>query len=90
MIRGGIGSLCSEPLWQEREWKRPAICVMILLVYTALMEDLGYLPSTLLFLVAWQKLIEHANWRKTIIISVVGTTAVYLLSVALPMGILER
>ena len=96
MIRGGgIGALCSEPLWQEREWKRPAICVMILLVYTALMEDLGYLPSTLLFLVAWQKLIDHANWRKTIIISVVGTTAmyllfVYLLSVALPMGILER
>lgn len=95
LIRGNIGILCSEPLWREGNWKSPAVCILILLVYTALMEDLGYLPSTLLFLVAWQILIERANWRRTVIIAIIGTTVmyllfVYLLSVALPMGILER
>ena len=95
LIRGNNGILCSEPLWRERNWKNPAVCILILLVYTALMEDLGYLPSTLLFLVAWQILIERANWRRTAIIAIIGTTVmyllfVYLLSVALPMGILER
>ena len=90
----GSEQICSEPLWEEKQWIRPVIAVIVLLVYTALMEDLGYPLSTLVFLVAWQRFIENAGWRRTAVISVVGTVAmyilfVYLLSVPLPLGILD-
>ena len=77
----------------KKNWLGPGLAVLIMIVYTALMEDLGYIPSTLLFLIAWQKLVEKANWRRTAIIAVIGTASmyilfVYLLKVALPEGLL--
>ena len=68
------------------------LSVAIMFTYAALMETLGYTLSTLVFLVAWQVLIEHEKWRKTAIIAIVGTASmyvifVYLLGVALPDGI---
>lgn len=83
----------SEPLWCEGNWKAPSLAVLIMVVYTAAMEDLGYVPSTFLFLIAWQKIIEREKWPKTAAIAVLGTLSmyalfVYLLKVALPEGIL--
>ena len=82
----------SEPLWFEGNWHGPLTAVVIMVVYTALMEELGYVLSTLLFLIAWQMIIEREKWRKTALIAVVGTLSmyllfVYLLKVALPEGI---
>jgi hypothetical protein len=83
----------SEPLWSGGNWFRPALAVVIMVAYAALMEDLGYVLSTLLFLIIWQKLVEGEKWQKTAIITVAGTVAmyilfVYLLKVALPEGML--
>ena len=94
IFRGYSEQICSEPLWEEKQWIRPVIAVIVLLVYTAIMEDLGYPLSTLAFLAAWQRFIENAGWRRTAVISIVGTIAmyilfVYLLSVPLPLGILD-
>ena len=83
----------SEPLWSGGNWKGPLLAVLTMVVYAALMEDLGYVLSTLLFLISWQVLIEREIWWKTAMIAVIGTAAmyvifVYLLKVALPEGIL--
>jgi amino acid transporter len=83
----------SEPLWCGGNWCRPALAVAIMVVYTALMEVLGYSLSTLLFLIVWQRLVEREKWRKTAAITVAGTVVmyilfVYLLQVALPEGML--
>lgn len=83
----------SEPLWSKMNWVRPVLAVATMIVYASLMEELGYVLSTLLFLITWQILIEREKWRKTAIIAIVGTISmyvifVYLLKVALPEGIL--
>jgi hypothetical protein len=81
----------STPLWSQRNWCRPLLAIVCMSVYAALMEELGYVISTLLFLVAWQLLIEAEKWKKTAVIALVGTVVmyilfVYLLRVALPEG----
>lgn len=93
LFRGRMSEFCSEPLWPEGEWKRPAAAVVVLIGYTAVWESLGYALSTLLFMIAWQVLIEQANWRRTAAISVICTAAmyilfVYLLGVSLPAGLI--
>lgn len=88
-------SVCneSEPLWSGGNWLRPALAVGTMVVYATLMEDMGYVLSTLLFLISWQVLIEREKWRKTAIIAIIGTVSmyiifVYFLKVSLPEGIL--
>jgi len=93
LFRGRMSQFCSEPLWTEGEWRRPAIAVVVLIVYTAMWDYLGYALSTLIFLVAWQAAIVRANWRRTALIAVIGTVAmyvlfVYLLGVSLPSGLI--
>jgi len=93
IYRGRMARFCSEPLWPEAEWKRPATAVVILIGYTAVMEYIGYSLSTLIFLIAWQVIVEQENWRRTAVIAVIGTVSmyilfVYLLGVALPPGLI--
>ena len=81
----------SIPLWSNRNWCRPLLAIVCMAVYAALMEELGYVISTLLFLIAWQVLIEAERWKKTAMIAIVGTVSmyilfVYFLRVALPQG----
>jgi hypothetical protein len=59
------------------------------------METSGYISSTLIFVVAWQRIIEHEKWIKTIIIAVLSTVAmcalfVYLLKVPIPQEFFIR
>lgn len=67
-----------EPLWQESQWLPPLLGVIVTIVYAALMEPLGYTLSTLIFLLAWQKIIEREKWLKASIIAVVGTVTMYI------------
>lgn len=82
------------PLWPEGRWKSPAIGVAIISVYAALMDIIGYNLATLVFLASWQVLIENEKWKRTAIISIVGTAVMYflfeyLLGASLPVGIFE-
>ncbi len=81
-----------EPLWKKEELRAPLLAVIIIVAYTALMDQLGYILSTILFLVAWQVFIEREKWLKIAMITVIGTAVMYLLfsyllSVPLPEGI---
>lgn len=83
----------SEPLWGTGEWMAPVISMAIVFAYAAGMETIGYVSSTLLFLIAWQVLVEKASWKRTGIIAILGTAAMYLLfsfllGVPLPEGLL--
>lgn len=81
------------PFWEKGHWVRPVIAFIAMVVYGWLMDKLGYVLSTFLFVIAWQQLIEREKWGKTLLISVLGTAAMYLLfghflRVPLPQGIL--
>lgn len=81
------------PFWQKGQWLKPLIAALTVLVYGVIMEGVGYILSTFLFLLIWQAILEREKWLKTISISVIGTIAMYLifehlLGVPLPAGIL--
>lgn len=83
----------SEPLWGTGEWMAPVMSMAIVFAYAAGMETIGYVSSTLLFLIAWQVLVEKESWKRTGIIAFLGTAAMYLLfsfllGVPLPEGLL--
>jgi putative tricarboxylic transport membrane protein len=65
--------------------------VLLILLYAWLFEKIGYLVSTLLFMVGWQKVVEREGWLKTVVIAVLCAGAMYglfayLLKIALPTG----
>ena len=81
----------SEPLWRKSQWHAPVIALVIMTIYASLMEPIGYLFSTFIFVIAWQIFIEREKWIKASIMAGVGTVVmylvfVYLLGVALPEG----
>lgn len=84
-----------QPLWEKGEWVRPALVVVLLILYGWSMTIIGYMISTLLFLVGWQFLVERERWWRATLVSVLGTAGMYvlfarLLGVAVPPGIFGR
>jgi putative tricarboxylic transport membrane protein len=82
------------PFWPQRTWLRPLLGVTIFVVYALVIQRLGFVLSTLLFLIVWMRLIERVRWRTLVGISI-GTTAglyfifVFFLEVPLPTGFLK-
>ena len=79
------------PLWEKGVWIGPLTAIVLITAYAAAMEPLGYLLSTVIFLVAWELAIERERWLKTGIIAICGTVVMYvlfmyLLGVPLPEG----
>lgn len=66
-------------LAQKRTRYRPYASLALMILYAWAMETLGYITSTVLFMVAWQQVIERERWLKTIVIAVLGTVAMYSL-----------
>ncbi len=62
-----------------REWRRPMVSLVLMLLYAWAIEAVGYITSTLAFMAAWQQIVERERWGKTILISVIGTAAMYAL-----------
>ncbi|MGE5248377.1 MAG: tripartite tricarboxylate transporter TctB family protein [Verrucomicrobiota bacterium] len=65
--------------------------ILLVLAYAWLFERVGYLVSTVLFMVAWQRIIERERWKKTALVAALSaggmyTLFVYLLRVYLPTG----
>lgn len=85
----------ARPFWEKDDWRRPTLAVAMLIFYAGTMTTLGYLLSTLLFLLAWQFLVERERWVKATLVSVLGTAGMYLLfarllSIQVPPGIFGR
>jgi putative tricarboxylic transport membrane protein len=68
---------------EKRLWHRPVISLVLMVLYGWAMETVGYITSTLIFMIAWQQIIEREKWIKTMIISLLGTLAMYVLFVYL-------
>ena len=64
---------------EERVPYRPYVSLVLMVIYALAMETLGYITSTVIFMIAWQQIIEREKWLKTIIITVLGTVAMYAL-----------
>ena len=84
-----------EAAAEKRRWQKPLLCLVLMVIYAWTIENLGYITSTLIFTVAWEKLIEREKWFKTALISVLGTFAmyvlfVYLLKVPIPQELFLR
>ncbi len=82
------------PFWQKGAWLRPALGIVIFMIYSFLVGRLGFLPTTFLFLVLWMGAIERIRWYFILVLSSIVTVTVYvifgyLLEVPLPMGFLE-
>ena len=65
--------------------------VALILAYAWLFERAGYFLSTVLFMVAWQKIVEREGWLKSAVIALACAAAMYtifsfLLKGVLPMG----
>lgn len=68
----------SEETGKRMPW-RPIISLALMILYAVAMEALGYITSTVIFMVAWQQIVEREKWIKTIVIAVLGTVAMYAL-----------
>lgn len=66
---------------EKRRWHRPLLSLAFMVIYGWAMETIGYISSTLLFMITWEKLIENEKWLKTAVISLLGTLAMYALFV---------
>lgn len=64
---------------EKRRWQRPLLSLFLMVLYGLAIEKAGYLTSTLAFMAAWQQFIEHEKLFKTIVISLLGTFAMYVL-----------
>jgi len=93
---GAEGSDAGDPA-AEREARRNRILskflpgILLIILYAWLFEKAGYIVSTALFMVGWQKVVEKEGWLKTAVISVLSAACMHtlfssLLKVYLPTG----
>jgi putative tricarboxylic transport membrane protein len=68
---------------EKRLWYRPLLSLALMVLYGWAMEAIGYITSTLIFTIAWEQIIEREKWLKTMVISLLGTFAMYALFVYL-------
>jgi putative tricarboxylic transport membrane protein len=80
-----------SPFWPGRTWLRPLLGVLSLIFYALVVDIIGFILTTFLFLVIWMWVIERLRWRTIFSISIGTTVALYLifnffLEVPLPTG----
>lgn len=61
----------------RRTWWRIAAAVLVAFAYTQVIEHLGYLVSTALFLAAMIVLFKEKRWYVVATVSILGTTVFY-------------
>jgi putative tricarboxylic transport membrane protein len=82
----------SAPFWPQRTWVRPLLGVIVFVLYAWLIEHLGFLAVTFLFMVFWMWMIEKIGWLRILLVSgsvtaVLYSIFAYFLEVPLPSGI---
>ncbi len=83
------------PFWQRHNWLRPLLGLIILISYAVLVNSLGFIISTFLFLIIWMALIERLGWKTIFGVSIATTVILFfifalLLDVPLPKGLLAN
>lgn len=62
--------------------------VALVIAYAWLFERAGFLLATLLFMVAWQKIVERERWGKALLVALICAGAMYALFSYLLKGVL--
>jgi len=93
---GGEGSIAGDAAAEVEALRGRVLSkflpgVLLVILYAWLFEKAGYIVSTALFMVGWQKVVEKEGWRKTAVIAVLSAGCMYvlfsyLLKVYLPTG----
>ena len=82
-----------QKLWEGVRWQRPATVTVSLLLYSAFMEDLGFLASTVILMTYLYRMLEPSSWKETLLTALATTIGFYLvfqiwLEAQLPRGLL--
>jgi putative tricarboxylic transport membrane protein len=88
--QGNQGKLSA--LWKEVNWWRPAAVAILILFYVLALEKLGFLLTSLLFLLILFKWVEKFSWPKAGFVTLSAVVLSYLLfhtflKASLPQGI---
>ena len=60
-------------------WRRPAAATVILIVYAALLRDLGFLIATLLLMLYLFRVLQPSSWKETVAAALGTTLGFYLI-----------
>lgn len=82
-----------QPSMAAGRFRRPAVAVVIILLYTQALDFLGFATATFFLFTAWLRGVEQERWKKVGLVAAIGTVAVYvvfavLLHLSLPHGLL--
>jgi putative tricarboxylic transport membrane protein len=80
-------------LWKDSQWWRPATVALLVLAYVLVLERLGFLLTSLLFMLIMFKWVEKFPWPKTVLVTLAVVFCSYLLfhtllKASLPQGVL--
>jgi putative tricarboxylic transport membrane protein len=75
------------------DWRVVAMSALAFLVYLVLLEPVGYLLTTVVFIATESRLLGSRAWVRDLIVSVIMTASVYtvftlLLGIRLPVGLI--
>ena len=78
-------------LWKDLKWRRPVAVALLILVYVLGLETLGFVLTSLMFLLVIFRWVEKFKWPKTLLVTVLAVGFSYLLfhtllKAALPRG----
>lgn len=74
----GKGSALSE-LWAGTRWRRVLAVVTMLIVYGLAFEQVGFIPATLLLLLALMLFVDPVRWPLAILIAVAAPVGIWAL-----------
>jgi putative tricarboxylic transport membrane protein len=79
--------------WEN--WGRILLVILAIFGFTLLLEKLGFLPSTFLFICFIFRVVERRGWGFSLVVALLVALASYvvfdvLLKAQLPVGLLER
>ncbi|RBW68033.1 tripartite tricarboxylate transporter TctB family protein [Bacillus taeanensis] len=82
-----------KPALDKKEIKILLITLGLILAYIVLLEPIGFVLDTMVFLIVTTRILGYQNWKITISVSVIFTLVLYisfnyLLNIYLPQGIL--
>lgn len=88
-----LGGGGAQPLWAAGSLRRPALAGLVMVVFIAALEYLGFASAALLLFAAWLRLVEGAGLARTALVSVIGAACAWglfavLLGIPLPRGLL--
>jgi putative tricarboxylic transport membrane protein len=80
-------------LWKDSKWWRPVAVALLMLAYVLILERVGFLLTSFLFLLIMFKWVEKFPWPKAVLVTLAVVTCSYLLfhtllKASLPQGVL--